>query len=398
MADFFGQQIFIVVEKLCMSFAERMKMFENAAPAQEGPVKTAPARRWGVSKQPSTTELIQKVADNDPSLTTIDISNNAAFQIKAEEYTTQLSNALKKNKYVKELRLENCGLGDREGILLGEALAENTSLVLLDLCKNKINNEGGSALARGLTHNKSLVTLDLMSMAKTRWGDQCLECFISMFEHNITLLKINWRLESRKSFALNKMLTRNNEIERRKKSGMPYQDCLPTSLKTASNGAASVSPSSPPPAAAPPPSTTMTSVAEGSPGETEDKENADPTSGEEGVEEAPAHAEPSVHAGSHPPLSGLSGPLSASSHFGGSFGSRPPSDGRTPSDAHTPVGVVRPRADSKASVSSFVSNASHASHASQHSGAPRSDMPRVRRAGASVLARWPPAQLQEQST
>lgn len=47
---------------------------------------------------------------------------------------------------VKELRLENCGLGDREGILLGEALAENTSLVLLDLCKNKINNEGGSAL------------------------------------------------------------------------------------------------------------------------------------------------------------------------------------------------------------------------------------------------------------
>lgn len=35
-----------------------------------------------------------------------------------------------------------------------------------------------------------------------------------MFETNTTLLKINWRLESRKSFALNKMITRNNEIDR----------------------------------------------------------------------------------------------------------------------------------------------------------------------------------------
>jgi hypothetical protein len=35
-----------------------------------------------------------------------------------------------------------------------------------------------------------------------------------MFDTNITLLKINWRLESRKSFALNKMITRNNEIDR----------------------------------------------------------------------------------------------------------------------------------------------------------------------------------------
>ena len=35
-----------------------------------------------------------------------------------------------------------------------------------------------------------------------------------MFETNITLLKITWRLESRKSFALNKLITRNNEIDR----------------------------------------------------------------------------------------------------------------------------------------------------------------------------------------
>jgi hypothetical protein len=45
-------------------------------------------------------------------------------------------------------------------------------------------------------------------------GDGCLDAFLSMFETNITLLKITWRLESRKSFALNKLITRNNEIDR----------------------------------------------------------------------------------------------------------------------------------------------------------------------------------------
>ena len=41
-------------------------------------------------------------------------------------------------------------------------------------------------------------------------------------------MQIVWRLESRKSFAINKMVTRNNEIERRIKSGMDYDDVLPT--------------------------------------------------------------------------------------------------------------------------------------------------------------------------
>jgi hypothetical protein len=70
-----------------------------------------------------------------------------------------------------------------------------------------------------------------MDQKNTRWGDKCLDDFLEMFQSNITLLKINWRLESRKSFALNKMITRNNEIDRRKKCGMPYHDLLPTTLQ-----------------------------------------------------------------------------------------------------------------------------------------------------------------------
>ena len=48
---------------------------------------------------------------------------------------------------------------------------------------------------------------------------------------NTTPTQITWRLESRKSFALSKLLTRNNEIDRRKKNTMPYIDILPTHFK-----------------------------------------------------------------------------------------------------------------------------------------------------------------------
>jgi hypothetical protein len=48
-----------------------------------------------------------------------------------------------------------------------------------------------------------------------------------MFTKNVTLLKIVWRLESRQSFALNKKLVRNNDIDKRIRDGKDYTDLLP---------------------------------------------------------------------------------------------------------------------------------------------------------------------------
>jgi hypothetical protein len=91
--------------------------------------------------------------------------------------------------------------------------------------KNRINNDGGAALAKGIANNTTLVEINLMNQP-SRWGDGCLDAFLAMFDTNITLLKINWRLESRKSFALNKMITRNNEIDRYVTPLVPLPHCL----------------------------------------------------------------------------------------------------------------------------------------------------------------------------
>ncbi len=46
------------------------------------------------------------------------------------------------------------------------------------------------------------------------FGEPCLQGFIDMFGYNVTLTKIIWRLDSRKSFAINKLIVRNNTIKK----------------------------------------------------------------------------------------------------------------------------------------------------------------------------------------
>jgi|AntRauMFilla1563_2_1112583.scaffolds.fasta_scaffold126157_1 hypothetical protein len=53
-----------------------------------------------------------------------------------------------------------------------------------------------------------------------------------MFATNVVLLKLTWRVDSRQSFSLNRLLTRNNEINRRLKAERSdIDDCLPEALK-----------------------------------------------------------------------------------------------------------------------------------------------------------------------
>ena len=192
---------------------------------------STPAKRtWG-SPVVSVTETIRKVESNDPSLKVIDLSNSASFQGRSDEFAVQLFNALKQNSHVVDVNLVNCAISDRISESIGDALAVNKSIVVLNLEKNKLNQAGASNIAKGLSKNTKLAELNLMNQANARWGDTCLDEFLEMFQTNTTLTKIHWRLESRKSFAINKFLTRNSEIERRKKAGMNYSDLIPDSVR-----------------------------------------------------------------------------------------------------------------------------------------------------------------------
>merc|ERR1712232_1513373 len=90
---------------------------------------------------------------------------------------------------------------------------------------------GAKLLAEGLGGNKGIKTLVLLQQAVKSFGDDCLDAFVLMYSTNITLTKITWRLDSRKSFMLAKLQTRNIEIQKRIREGKDYQDLLPDALK-----------------------------------------------------------------------------------------------------------------------------------------------------------------------
>lgn len=92
---------------------------------------------------------------------------------------------------------------------------------------NKITNEGATAIAQALRLNKSLRELNLLAQQQAAFGEPCLQQFIDMFENNVTLTKIIWRLDSRKSFAINKLIVRNNTIKKWVLEGKSVQDIYP---------------------------------------------------------------------------------------------------------------------------------------------------------------------------
>ncbi len=98
--------------------------------------------------------------------------------------------------------------------------------LVLDLENNKIDNNGAIALAEGLRNNSTLIELNLLGQG-SEFGDPTLTAFVQLFDFNITLTKIIWRLNSRKSFAINKLIVRNNTIKKWVNEGKSVRSILP---------------------------------------------------------------------------------------------------------------------------------------------------------------------------
>jgi len=184
-----------------------------------------------INAQLTPATAIERLGANDSTLVVCDLSRSAVMQMKGVELMPKLAEALAKNTCCTELKLADCNISDEIVPSLAAALVKNTSLASLDLEGNKVGNDGATSLAKALANNRSLMVLNLFGQkASTKLGDATLHAFCDMFETNVTLLKITWRLDSRQSFRINKLIVRNNDIDRRLKAGREYSDLLPTGV------------------------------------------------------------------------------------------------------------------------------------------------------------------------
>jgi len=109
--------------------------------------------------------------------------------------------------------------------LIADVIKTNKSLVYLDVSNNKFGNVGLIAIAESLKSNSTLIELSVIGQSQP-FGEASLQKMTEMFEFNITLQKINWRLHSRQSFALNKLISRNVDINRRIAAGQKLDDYI----------------------------------------------------------------------------------------------------------------------------------------------------------------------------
>jgi len=172
-------------------------------------------------------EIIPRIAANDPSLTEVTLNDNATYQMKSADYTKQMADALANNDQIKRLTLCKLNLTDQSVSLIAEVLKTNKSLEKLDVSNNKFGNVGLIAIAEALKSNSTLVELSVIGQSQP-FGEAALQKMTEMFEYNIQLQKINWRLHSRQSFALNKLISRNVDINRRIAAGQKLEDYINT--------------------------------------------------------------------------------------------------------------------------------------------------------------------------
>ena len=86
---------------------------------------------------------IIQIANNDPSLTSLNLRGNNIGPIGA----AALAKALTKNTSLTSINLSNNNIGDKGAIVLAEALKVNTSLRAITLVNNNIGDEGAKELA-----------------------------------------------------------------------------------------------------------------------------------------------------------------------------------------------------------------------------------------------------------
>merc|ERR1712070_359060 len=168
---------------------------------------------------------------NDAGLSMLDCTGNASVKMNAAQFLKEIKDALKNHGGVKKLAMRECEVDDAACEELRDIIATNQVIEEVDLSKNKITSAGASALADGLSKNRSITTINLLEQSSKHFGEECLTKFVEMYGTNITLTKLTWRLDSRKSFMLAKLQTRNIEIQKRIANGKGYDELLPDALK-----------------------------------------------------------------------------------------------------------------------------------------------------------------------
>ncbi|KAL0055523.1 hypothetical protein WJX82_001476 [Trebouxia sp. C0006] len=113
---------------------------------------------WGVKGGRGVEDLVERLARDDPSLTSLHVFASRKF---GREEAQKLCQALRSNTTLKELYASGHHLTPQTAGMLGAMLAANTSLVSICLGDDALGDAGVQELVDGIKENSTLQKLDL---------------------------------------------------------------------------------------------------------------------------------------------------------------------------------------------------------------------------------------------
>jgi len=137
-------------------------------------------------------EALMKALLNNKNIEHLDLSNNRlGLKGSAKDFGPMISDLLKSNVFLKTVILKGNKLGDRHVAAIAEAMAENSTLKALDLSYNEFGPRGGELIGQMLQNN---VFLKSFSVAWNSLLNQGTVHLLNGLKNNnsITHINISW--------------------------------------------------------------------------------------------------------------------------------------------------------------------------------------------------------------
>jgi hypothetical protein len=160
-------------------------------------------------------QYFDKIAANDPSITTVEIIGNLRFISLSDEERVKAGEAFAANTHVKSVKLSTLQLNCQFAIALGKSLETNTAIEKLNLDSNAIAGDGIKALFSGLAKNGTVQELQVRHQTKVvPSGDET--SLSELLAPNVTLVKLGIDLRNLIAKSnLDKKMSQNNEVQRK---------------------------------------------------------------------------------------------------------------------------------------------------------------------------------------
>lgn len=163
-------------------------------------------------------QFFDKIAQNDPSITAVDLVGNIKFLGLNPTERTKAGEAFASNSHVKTIKMVNLKLDDPFAAALGWALSQNTTIETIVLDSNDISGLGMRSLFQGLGQNSRVTEVQVRHQSKTTSSTDE-KSLPSLLESNQTILKLGIDLRDQVvRLQLDRKTNENREFQRKRRT------------------------------------------------------------------------------------------------------------------------------------------------------------------------------------